>query len=125
MRAETDIAAGPQIRKRRVMAGEGTVTPIRPMTITTDGRREQIRPDLHRFAPHHEVVRARPELFKATDPRDSKTAAEMRSMVTRSRQATPSTRCYDSESGWRLGSRRPTRKLVLPEPDRCPKWRLP
>jgi hypothetical protein len=49
---------------RRVVAGEGMVTPIRELVITDpDGSEDVLSPRRTRLAPDAEIVRERPELF--------------------------------------------------------------
>jgi hypothetical protein len=51
-------------RGRRVVEGEGMVTPIRELVITDpDGSEEVLTPRRTRLAPEAEIVRERPELF--------------------------------------------------------------
>ena len=52
-------------RNLRVGAGEGMVTPVRPVTVEyRDGTKETLLPDRHRFDPSHTLVRQRPEAFE-------------------------------------------------------------
>jgi hypothetical protein len=52
-------------RNLRVGAGEGMVTPVRPVTVEyRDGTKETLLPDRQRFSPSHSLVRQRPELFE-------------------------------------------------------------
>jgi hypothetical protein len=53
------------VRGLRVLQGEGMVTAARPVTVTyPDGSTETHVPGRTRFAPEHELVQARPELFR-------------------------------------------------------------
>ena len=110
--------------RRSKFAGEGLVTPIRPMQITCEGVRETIHPTRHRFAAEHEVVVQRPELFTPCNRRDSRTATELRAMIARSsRQSSRRAPLLEAEHPtWKLGQGRPARPLRLP--DRR-SWRLP
>jgi hypothetical protein len=52
-------------RELKVIAGEGMLTVVRETTVTyDDGTQEKLVPRRHRFAPEHELVQQRPELFK-------------------------------------------------------------
>jgi hypothetical protein len=68
---------------RRVMAGEGMVTPVRPLLI--DGK--QAEPGRERFASDHELVRLRPELFRPCDSRDRRTHEDHRDMLVRAQRS--------------------------------------
>jgi len=104
--------------RRSKFAGEGLVTPIRPMQITCEGVRETIRPARDRFCTTHEAVVKRPELFTPCNRRDSHTATELRSMITRSTRRTGRTAKQSRQTGgapsWALSR----------TPDRCPPWQL-
>jgi hypothetical protein len=102
-------------RGLRVEAGEGAVTPTRPVTVEyRDGSREQLIPGRHRFAPDHGLVRQRPELFqlcckddRTTAPRvfrDALRAAE-RALTRPPSGAAPRSRLRrKGREPWRLGS---------------------
>jgi hypothetical protein len=114
------------IRKRRVAAGEGMVTPAREVTVTyQDGRKEELIPGRTRFDPSHTLVRQRPELFTLCAKRDRTSApATFRAMLARAerevrreledpraleqatRSARPRARTYGRHQ---LKPRRPTR----------------
>ncbi len=96
MRRELVETADVVTRKRRIVSGEGTVTVRAPVTLAG----ERLIPGRHRFAPDHPTVRARPDLFKATDTRDNRTASELRAMVSRSRKSASGIPRYDREPGW-------------------------
>jgi hypothetical protein len=66
-------------RRVDVVGGEGMVTPAREFTVNG----EQLQPGRDRFAPHHEFVRARPELFVPCMKTDTRTRDVMRSMYER------------------------------------------
>ncbi len=89
--------------RRSKLAGEGLVRPISPMQITYEGVRETIHPTRDRFAVEHEVVVQRPELFTPCNRRDSRTATELRAMVTRSTRR--GTGRQSRQTGWRLPDR--------------------
>jgi hypothetical protein len=58
-------------RNLRTAAGEGMVTPVRPVVVEyRDGTKETLLPDRHRFDPAHVLVRQRPEVFELCDKRD-------------------------------------------------------
>jgi hypothetical protein len=62
-------------RNLRVGAGEGMVTPVRPVVVEyRDGTKETLLPDRHRFDPAHPLVRERPEAF-ALCCRDDRSSA--------------------------------------------------
>lgn len=70
-------ASGP--RQRRSVAGEGMVTPVRPMVVTYEnGGEERLLPDRQRFDPSHTLVRQRPELFALCMPKGDRTNAPAR-----------------------------------------------
>ena len=114
---EYNTHAGRRGRKVRTVSGELMVTPIKPITLGTGRTREVLRPGRDRFAPSHEVVRQRPDLFKPADPQDKLTASEMRVMVARarSRPDTGTRRVAPARKPWDLGDR---------GSGRCPTWRL-
>ena len=64
-RSSRMIEASGGARYLRVKAGESMVTPVAETIVTYgDGSRETLIPGRSRFAPEHEVVRQRPELFE-------------------------------------------------------------
>lgn len=100
--------------KRHTARGELMVTPTTPITMTIGGRRERLTPDRDRFAPDHEAVRKRPDLFRACDPKDTLTASELRMMVARSSARSPRQPSRTtSEPPWSLGPPL-TRKRRIP-----------
>jgi hypothetical protein len=70
-----EMAAGP--RRRRVIAGEGMVTPTKPLIFG----HERLWPGRARLALDHELVRRRPEAFRAADPSDSATRMKLGEMT--------------------------------------------
>jgi hypothetical protein len=63
-------------RRRRVVEGEGMVTPIRELVITDpDGSKEVLTPRRTRLAPEAGIVRERPELFRLCMPEGDRTNA--------------------------------------------------
>jgi hypothetical protein len=68
------MAAAPQ--RRRVIAGEGMVTPTKPLIYGN----ERLWPGRSRLALVHELVSQRPEDFRAADPSDSATRRQLREM---------------------------------------------
>jgi hypothetical protein len=73
--------------RRRVMQGEGMLTPAKPLEMVVGGRREVLRPGRDRFAPEFWACRRRPELFRPADPRDVVTARNHADLLKRSRRA--------------------------------------
>ena len=105
-------------RKRRVAEGEGTVTPVRELTVSyRDGTKEELIPGLHRFDPSHALVRQRPELFALCCKGDRTSApAYFRAMLARAERdvkreldgdPAPTRRTYG-----RYQIRRPTRNKL-------------
>jgi hypothetical protein len=74
-------------KRRRVVAGEFMVTPVKPLELAVDGRWEVLRPGRSRLAPDHPVVRKRPEWFRPADPRDVVTARHHVALLRCTRQA--------------------------------------
>ena len=72
----TETATDPN-RPRRVIAGEGMVTPTKPLLFGN----ERLWPGRARLAPNHELVRRQPEDFRAADPSDSATRWQLREMT--------------------------------------------
>ena len=72
----TETATDP-LRRRRVMAGEGMVTPTKPLILGN----ERLWPGRSRLSPDHELVRRRPEDFRAADPSDCATRRQLRAMT--------------------------------------------
>jgi hypothetical protein len=101
-------------RRLRALAGEGLVTPTRPIAVIYEGRREVLEPGKSRLAPHHPLVRrCGPEKFQLCCPRDDRTDAPMvfRRMLERARGE------LEAElDGWRLPSYEP--------PTGRERWRL-
>ena len=63
--------------RRQLRMGEGMVTAARPITVTyRDGSVERLIPGCTNFAPNHELVRERPELFTLCRKDDRTTAPQ-------------------------------------------------
>jgi hypothetical protein len=100
---------------RRVVAGEGMVTPIRELVITDpDGSEDVLSPRRTRLAPDAEIVRERPELFALCCKNDRTDApvvfARLRAVARQvSRQLadeptrTPGSATPTEREPWRLG----------------------
>jgi hypothetical protein len=58
---------------RRVMAGEGMVTPTERLVLKEDGKTEELTPGRERFCRDHPLVRKHPEWFRPADPKDVST----------------------------------------------------
>lgn len=74
-------------RRRRVIAGEGMMAPVKLVEFKEDGRYERLLPGRSRIAPDHWIVRQRPERFKPADPRDTLTARHHRELLERTERA--------------------------------------
>ena len=68
---ENELSSGR--RRQRVITGERMVTPTKVLTLTENGRTEELRPGRDRFAGDHAVVRRNPEFFRPADPKDAET----------------------------------------------------
>lgn len=103
-------------RRRRVAEGEGMATPKRRVEVRYDGQLLVLHPGRSRLAPDHELVKARPDLFRAAWSKDEATRlqleiAELRSRRrSRPRQAPPRGR----PPGRVLPDRPPAPALRLP-----------
>jgi hypothetical protein len=107
-------------RARRVIAGEGMLTPVEPLSF--DG--EALTPGRDRLSPDHPAVSQRPEWFRPADRKDTDTAARHRATLER-----------EARSIRAGGPRQPGRPgkpsgYRLPSSTRLPKsrptsWRLP
>jgi hypothetical protein len=73
-------------RRRRSIAGEGMVTPRKPMTVVEDGKVETLEPGRHRLAVDHELVARNPDKFVACWKRDVKVRSQLCDMIERSRR---------------------------------------
>jgi hypothetical protein len=72
----TGVEASALGRSLKVIAGEGMVTPVAPMTVRyRDGSEERLLPNRHRFAPEHELVTQGPEKFRLCMPKGDRTDA--------------------------------------------------
>jgi hypothetical protein len=72
----TGVDASSLGRSLRVIAGEGMLTPRRPMTVRyRDGTEERLLPNRHRFAPEDELVTQAPEKFRLCMPKGDRTDA--------------------------------------------------
>jgi hypothetical protein len=78
------IARGTRgVTPRRVLAGEGMLTPVRDTTVTYEsGRSELLKAGVTRLAPDHRLVRMRPELFVLACKKDrTKARARFRHLL--------------------------------------------
>ena len=109
---EKATAARPPIRRGRVLAGEGMVTPRRRLVLKENGRTEELIPGVHRFARDYPLVRESPELFEPADPEDAETFRHHRQLAERKlRRLGGTTRATTSsrQKRSRLPERRPGR----------------
>ena len=106
-------------RGRRIIAGDGMVTPRKPMTLTEDGVMETLRPGSDRLTLEHPLVRANPERFTLCWRQDREGIVRMRQLLTLA------LRHADRELASR---RRPGRTdnhgLGVARPKGAPSWRL-
>lgn len=66
------------VRARRVLAGEGMVTPVRTISL---GGSDRLEPGITRLAVDHDLVRKQPELFEPADRSDRSTRSALRSLL--------------------------------------------
>jgi hypothetical protein len=78
---ETRPAISTGRRPRRVMAGEGMVTPVEPLLLTENGKTEEFLPGGHRFVRDYPLVLKHPEWFEPCDPRDFDTYRRHRRLL--------------------------------------------
>jgi hypothetical protein len=76
------IESSGQTRQRRVMAGEGLVTPRKRLTLEQNGLAETLIPRRDRLAVDHEFVARHPEWFEPSWREDKPVRAELRAMLT-------------------------------------------
>jgi hypothetical protein len=62
---------------RKIMQGRDTVTPVRALVLTSDGREETLESGRDRLALDHPLVKAQPHLFRATDKTDERTSLSL------------------------------------------------
>src|SRR4051794_23180827 len=74
--------AGPTRRRRRILAGEGMVTPTKPIVLRDADHSEVLGPG-SRLVPDHPLVQMYPSRFVPCDPKDAATRPALRSMLTR------------------------------------------
>lgn len=110
-----EVSTGWSRPRRRVMAGEGMVTPRRRLVLKENGRTEELIPGRDRFIRDYPLVRESPELFEPADPKDAETFRHHRQLAERKLRRLGGTTRADT---------RPPRKFSL-GPDRSPRWRLP
>src|SRR4051812_16201423 len=75
--------SGPTRRGKRVLAGEGTVTPVKPIALRDGDVSEVLVPGRDRLSYNHPLVYQYPERFRPTDPKDVWTRADLRRALTR------------------------------------------
>lgn len=102
MSLPTEISTDRGRPGRRVIAGEGMVTPRERLVLKENGKTEELIPGHVRFIRDHPLVVKHPELFKPADPKDAATYRHHRQlaerklrrmeMETTTRTATPSRR---------------------------------
>lgn len=110
-------AALPGIRRGRVLAGEGMVTPRRRLVLKENGRTEELIPGVHRFARDYPLVRESPELFEPADSEDAETFRHHRQLAERKlRRLGGTTTRADTRPHrkFRLGAGRPRDRWRLP-----------
>jgi hypothetical protein len=81
-----EVAADGGRRRRNVVAGEGLVTPRKPLELREDGRDELLQPGRSRLSPDHWAVKERPELFQIAMSGDRGAASQLRALLVRARQ---------------------------------------
>ncbi len=69
--------------RRRILAGEFMVTPVKPLSLGVDGRSVELLRGRDRLAPDYWAVIEWPEWFRPADPRDRVTAREHRALLER------------------------------------------
>ena len=103
--------------RRRVLAGERMVTPVKPLELGEGGRGEKLLPGRDRLSRDHWAVRERPEWFRPCDPKDVDTARSHSRLLERTAQA------IRRQLG-QIGTTRAT-TYRLPTSDPRESWRLP
>ena len=98
---ETRPAPGRDSSRRRVLAGEGMVTPREKLVLKENGRTEELIPGRHRFIRDHPLVLRNPELWKPADFKDTATFRHHRRVAERKlrrlgRETTGTTRATTS-----------------------------
>ena len=78
-----EIANGFSRRPRRLLAGEGMVTPVEPLTLKENGKTEELIPGRHLFIRNYPLVRKHPELFTPADRQDFSTYRHHRRLLER------------------------------------------
>jgi hypothetical protein len=73
-------------RPRRVLAGEGMVTPTENLLLTENGKTEEQIPGRHRFIRDYPLVRKHPEWFRPADPKDVATNRYLRRLLENTRK---------------------------------------
>jgi hypothetical protein len=107
-------------RPRRVLAGEGMVTPVKPLVLNEGDGDERLYPGRDRLAPDHAAVRARPEHFRPAMKGDKVTADHLLKLLGRAERE--ELRAIEQQ---RRGTGvRPRGDWRLPGPPR-ERWRLP
>jgi hypothetical protein len=117
-----EVAADGGRRRRNVLAGEGLVTPIRPLELREDGRDEVLEPGRARLAPDHWAVKERPELFHIAMSGDRMAATRLRELLVRAER--------EVRREMRGGRPSPARRVGDAPGARLPrrqarKWKLP
>jgi hypothetical protein len=98
---EEFAAVGPRHRRRRrVIAGEGMVTPVKLLVLETENGLENLHPGRSRLIVNYPFVRQHPELFRPCDPTDTATRDRMRAYLAR---AGPGAASHKAEA-WRLSA---------------------
>lgn len=95
-------------RRRRVVAGEGMVTPRQRLTIADDGTVETLVPGRDRLSVDHPFVARYPERFELCWSKDTETRAQLRVLVERAHRPTSPSRLGD-DNNYGLGPGRPRR----------------
>jgi hypothetical protein len=116
-----EISNGGGRRRRNVIAGEGLVTPLRPLELHEDGTDAVLQPGRDRLAPEHWAVRERPELFYPAMKGDRATATRLRALLVRAAQGV--------RREMRIGRPSPPRRVGDAPGPQLPrqglKWKLP
>jgi hypothetical protein len=117
-----EVAADGGRRRRNVLAGEGLVTPVRPLELREDGRDEVLEPGRARLALDHWAVKERPELFQIAMSGDRMAATRLRELLVVAER--------EVRREMRGGRPSPTRRVEDAPSPRLPRrqartWRLP
>jgi hypothetical protein len=108
-------------RRRRVIAGESMVTPVKPLVLNDGNGPEKLYPGRNRLSPTHWCVRERPEWFRPCMKGDKPTANRMRDLLSRAEKTE-----RDEIERMRPGSAMPRPgPWRLPGVDSRKPWKLP